>query len=225
MQNNNFLAKFQTYLKNNRLVRIYLLFILFSVLGAFLILLFIEKGDVVLQLNRLQTNFWNIFFIRATYFGEFWPTILLFFALLNKPRYELLAFALTIIVFLLALNIFKFHVFNEFERPMAVLKEFRLKAVPGVHPHKDHSFPSGHTTAAFAYSFYWFIALRRIPFISFIGLLLAYLVAVSRIYLVQHFFIDVVAGCVLGTFLATFVYFIVALNLKDHSFWKKKILN
>jgi membrane-associated phospholipid phosphatase len=61
-----------------------------------------------------------------------------------------------------------------------------------------HSFPSGHTTSAFAlatvlaYYFYSFGS-------QTVLLLLALLAGFSRIYLGQHFLTDVMAGMVLGT--------------------------
>ena len=65
-----------------------------------------------------------------------------------------------------------------------------------VHPLKDHSFPSGHTTAVFSVF---------IPFICYNPSLLAFLlplafcVGISRIYLGLHYPSDVFVGMCLGT--------------------------
>lgn len=69
------------------------------------------------------------------------------------------------------------------------------------------SFPSGHTTAAFA--LYGLLSLMLDPRVRQWGLLLAILaitVGFSRIYLVQHFLRDVLGGAVLGLILAWLVW-------------------
>jgi len=63
--------------------------------------------------------------------------------------------------------------------------------------HSSHSFPSGHTITAFAF----FLALAfftKRPAIHFLYFLLAVLVGYSRVYLSQHFAIDVLAGSFVG---------------------------
>ncbi len=62
-------------------------------------------------------------------------------------------------------------------------------------PLKDHSFPSGHTTAIFSVvspfvmTYYW-LGLILIPVAAIIG--------ISRMYLGLHYPSDVAAGCVIG---------------------------
>ena len=65
-----------------------------------------------------------------------------------------------------------------------------------LHPLKDPSFPSGHTTAAFAMLTPWMIAEPLlIPLLLPIGIG----VALSRIYFGLHFPSDTVAGALLGS--------------------------
>ena len=59
-----------------------------------------------------------------------------------------------------------------------------------------YSFPSGHTTASFAMVG---VALMRCKVITFMPILmLAMLIAFSRIYLRVHYLTDVIAGMILG---------------------------
>jgi undecaprenyl-diphosphatase len=63
-------------------------------------------------------------------------------------------------------------------------------------PLKDHSFPSGHTTAIFA----WLVPyMAAFPALSAVLLPLGCIVGFSRMYLGLHYPSDVVAGAVIGT--------------------------
>ena len=64
------------------------------------------------------------------------------------------------------------------------------------------SFPSGHTTSAFAMATVLAIYSQK-KYISFLLLIAATLVGYSRIYLAQHFPADVVMGAFIGTSMAT----------------------
>lgn len=89
----------------------------------------------------------------------------------------------------------------------AVLENFPLAGFP-----HDASFPSGHTLAAFEAAVPIFIRSKKwgIP-----ALVLAFGVALSRLYLTVHYPTDVLAGAILGTCFA-----ILASALTD-LIWKK----
>lgn len=78
----------------------------------------------------------------------------------------------------------------------------------------DFSFPSGHTLASFEASVAIFIRNRRF---GTAALILAVLVALSRLYLYVHFPSDVIAGAILGT-----VFAIVGTKLCDLIYSKIK---
>ena len=65
------------------------------------------------------------------------------------------------------------------------------------------SFPSGHTTTAFSF----FISLSFLfPKFRILFILLATLVAFSRVYLEAHFVSDVIAGAILGSLVSIWLY-------------------
>ncbi|MGG3280910.1 phosphatase PAP2 family protein [Paenibacillus solani] len=77
-------------------------------------------------------------------------------------------------------------------RPYLALEKVRFEKKPM----KDHSFPSGHSTAIFSIvTPFLFIT----PWLSLLLLLLALTVSLSRIYLGFHYPSDCLAGCFVGT--------------------------
>ncbi|MFN4084170.1 MAG: phosphatase PAP2 family protein [Bacteroidia bacterium] len=95
-------------------------------------------------------------------------------------------------------------IFSNFNRPyFFVDHKETIHHVLGLIPHLYNSFPSGHTTTAFMLFGMLSFRYGKIWLFLPIGLLVAY----SRIYLFQHFLIDVVVGSALGLTSATLVYF------------------
>jgi undecaprenyl-diphosphatase len=77
-------------------------------------------------------------------------------------------------------------------RPYLVLQDTKV----GRNPLKDYSFPSGHTTAVFSViTPFLFVS----GWLAFVLILMAFIVALSRIYLGLHYPSDCLAGCLIGT--------------------------
>jgi undecaprenyl-diphosphatase len=74
-------------------------------------------------------------------------------------------------------------------------------------PLKDHSFPSGHTTAVFSV-LVPFVILN--PFLAIVLIPLGLCVGISRIYLGLHYPSDVIAGGTLGAFFGTLCYYFLS---------------
>ena len=73
---------------------------------------------------------------------------------------------------------------------------YPLWQLMGAHTESDKSFPSGHTTAAFATMVPVFLQGRKR--VSWTALIFAFLMGLSRIYLVVHYPSDVLGGLVVG---------------------------
>lgn len=74
---------------------------------------------------------------------------------------------------------------------------YPLWQMMGAHTESDKSFPSGHTTAAFATMVPVFLQGRKR--VSWTALIFAFLMGLSRIYLVVHYPTDVIGGLIVGT--------------------------
>lgn len=83
----------------------------------------------------------------------------------------------------------------------------QLWLLVGQHTESDFSFPSGHTTAATAAMLGLFLATPKRK--SWVALLFALCMGISRIYLGVHYFTDVLAGFAAGAIGAVVAYFIV----------------
>ena len=124
-------------------------------------------------------------------------------------------------------SLLKSLVFYEVVRPMlhfhALQQEFY--SVEGVSLLLHHSFPSGHTTAAFAV-FTYLALISKAAYLDLIYLLLAVLAGWSRIYLGQHFLVDVLAGALIGTLVSAIVFYLTdrALDAKRRSWLGRSIM-
>ncbi|HYX08538.1 MAG TPA: phosphatase PAP2 family protein, partial [Bacteroidales bacterium] len=94
--------------------------------------------------------------------------------------------------------VMKRFIFTNALRPYKIFADTPgLHLVEGVKMYANHSFPSGHTASAFGMFFIlsWLVPQRYLKILFF---LLAFLVAYSRMYLSEHFLIDVTVGSVIG---------------------------
>jgi len=80
-----------------------------------------------------------------------------------------------------------------------------LVPVEGVPMLASYSFPSGHSMAAFALATYFALMLQSKGY-SALLIVMAFLTALSRIYLGQHFLVDALAGSMIGVIIATAFY-------------------
>lgn len=168
---------------------------LLTVLAALSVV--IPKGDDVRWINGHHTPFLDTCFSLITNLGDglvMIPVLLAF--LLIRFRYCLMLLIIAIGHGVLA-SIFKRFLFAGLERPRAFLGDELLHFVPGITVHSAHSFPSGHTATAFCTALLIALVTRH-QAVRVVALLLALLVGYSRIYLGQHFLIDVAGGAVLG---------------------------
>lgn len=188
------------------------------VLFVGLVFLFIyAKGDFVLFMNNKASEFYDSFFMFITLLGLGGVFVLpILFALFVRYSYAIagvIALALTG----LFTYLFKQVLFNGMPRPTAFFKNNELQHfIEGFEYHGHNSFPSGHTMTAFALVLFVAIIVNRKAW-SIPLLILGVLIGVSRVYLLQHFLMDIVAGSFLGV-ICTILGFWISTNGLERKF-------
>jgi len=195
---------FRKFLKTNATVIIAYGFLL-AVAG--IVQIFCRQGIVILWVNKHHSAWADVFFKYATYLGDGRFCVAVGLVALGWSRRKGALILATFVVSGLVSQLIKTQFFSQEPRPGQYFAKtlHYLHRVEGVELHLWNSFPSGHTTSAFAlYTLLVFWA--KSPILKCFWLLLAVVVAYSRMYLLQHFLVDVWAGSLLGTAVAVIFY-------------------
>lgn len=168
-------------------------------LATFALVLLIPKADLHLKCNALNAPWLDLFFKYITYAGDGVFAISIALVLMFwKLRYGIF-----IIVSYLSSGIFvqlgKRFLFADMKRPSAFFEGLAdLHFVEGVVLHSKRTFPSGHTATAFGL-FACLALLAKKSSYQFFFFMMAVVVAYSRVYLSQHFVVDILVGSIIGT--------------------------
>lgn len=162
----------------------------------FVLLMYYGKINCHLLLNSFHTTIGDYFFKYITEVGGSIPFIIL--GLLLFYNYRNFIF-LGLSQGLSSLITFIIKRVMQIPRPSVIFNELgiELPVVDGVDLHHSLSFPSGHTTTAFA-TFFVLAVIIKNKYIKLLCLIIALLGGYSRIYLSQHFITDVLAGALIG---------------------------
>ncbi len=167
-------------------------------------------GNEIIYFNSWRTEPWNSVFRFFTHLGEGWAYTFfaVFMVLAGRYRYALLI----VVAGLITLPVqYALKDVIAIDRPLTYFeKQHRIQEVTrvtGVILNSGQtSFPSGHTLGAFAlYSVLAMIFAEFKPRLGVLFALLGACVAISRIFLVQHFLEDVLSGGLLGLLVGEFV--------------------
>ncbi len=223
---------------------------LILIIALGLALLCIPKGNLHLLLCDRHTHARDIFYRYYTHVAEWFPYIvclaLIFFSRLGEG----LCASTAMLGSTLTTQLFK-HIIRA-PRPVTWfstnMPEVQLPLVEGVKMNRWLSFPSGHTTAFFALAFILSIVagnylinkncqsgnqngpsrnkiyLAQVFLIQVVLFIMAATGGYSRIYLCQHFALDVLAGIVVGV-LISLISYVVFYQYKDRNWYNYRILS
>ena len=199
-----------------------MIFIAWVILCLF-ILIYFGNTDFSQWINQFNLPFFDFFFKSITYLGDGVTALLIVLVLccvrLDYGFISAVVFSLSAIT----TQILKRYIFEDVPRPFLVFKEQidmgQWHLIDGVEMHQLYSFPSGHTTIIFSICILLSLILNQKKY-NYFFFLIAFLVGVSRVYLSQHFLIDVFVGSLIGSTITIFTFLFLRnrLNgLKKHS--------
>ncbi len=213
------MARLSTHLSQQR--AFFLAFLLLW-LVALIPQLYHSQDALFLVVNHHNSPLLDRLFFYLTWLGDGLTALLLVIVLLFISYRQAILGALMFIFTAILAQLLKNLAFADHFRPMKTLAgSAGLHIPPGVELLYNHSFPSGHTTTAFAMATFAVLAWRGR--LWWLWLLLAAGVGYSRIYLTHHYPADVLAGAMLGTVGGLLVYVLADQRLPA-TLDKKKLL-
>jgi len=167
-----------------------------------------NKAELHLISNNVNSLFFDQFFRYATWLGDGVMIAIAGVVLLFVRFRYAIAFLIGSLVTAGIVNLFKKVLLDDMYRPSKYFELYesaKLHLVEGVNLHSLQSFPSGHTATAFSVFFFLALILKSKP-LKLSMFLLAIIVAYSRVYISQHFLIDITAGSVIAVLTMFFTY-------------------
>jgi membrane-associated phospholipid phosphatase len=156
--------------------------------------LFWGKNEAFLYLNANLGLLADKVFEYSSYLAEGWIWIPYFIVLVGLYKKDTAFILMNFLISTLLTQFAKNFIFGTAMRPMASgLDATQIHSVPGVEIHTFNSFPSGHTATAFTL-FILTTYLFPNKYALSIGIVYALVCAYSRIYLAQHFPLDLAGG-------------------------------
>jgi membrane-associated phospholipid phosphatase len=163
----------------------------------------IGKIRFFLMLNTDLGKAADYFFAAFTYLGNgiMWIAVLVITLYLLKRKQALLLLVSSFIITTILTQLCKYFIFSNEPRPVTAIADHTIihfVNILGQEPAAISSFPSGHTATAFTFYLLFCVLINRKWWV-FTGLIYALLAGYSRIYLAQHFPVDVAAGMIVAT--------------------------
>lgn len=189
-----------------------------------LCLLLFDKGELVLWFSHHQTELGDFLMKHLTIMGDgmlFVPFILSTLFISYRHAISAVMSGLILTTFI---NIMKGFFFRDEPRPREYFKymEPPLNLVDGVDVHLLHTFPSGHAATAAAILFLTALFAKR-DIVTWICIVFAWLIAITRVYLAQHFMLDVVFGHLFGCGAALIAFVVTKTWLADKTWASRRL--
>ena len=179
--------------------KIYFTGLIIVLLLSAVFLIFNGKTAAFISLNSYHSFLLNVFFINYTFIGDGVFTLCLIAAMFFyfKKKQEAMAMFYSFIISTFFVQVIK-NILNADGLKLFFEAGQYLNFTDSVSLANSTSFPSGHTAAAFAIATVMVLMMKNKSWQLFI-LIAAILVGYSRMYLAQHFLIDIIIGSLTGS--------------------------
>lgn len=193
------------------------------VLGIALVV--VPKGELHLLLCQPHTAFLDTWMPRYSNLVDWLPYLLIVLLLFYRAGWSVFLAGNMLLTTVIVQTIK--HIVNA-PRPLTWfatnMPDATLPLVEGVKMNYWLSFPSGHTTTFFALFFTLSLLImdshvRGKNIYAFLCFVLAAIGAYTRIYLSQHFALDIFAGILIAVVSTLILYYFLVLKTKDTLFW------
>lgn len=190
----------------NKIPLFIILTIVFAIIGIGLHFFYFKiKASDVIFVNSFHSPKLDSFFYIITQSAEsiFLPAVIILLSIFYKK--ELWHIGVSQVLIIIVVNIIKTIVKSK--RPIEYLKDnINIHLLQGLYINKLYSFPSGHTAAAFTLACSLALVFPKYKWLHIILFIWAALVGISRMYLVQHFLIDISFGAIFGTGISFIIF-------------------
>ena len=164
----------------------------------FLVTYLTSREVVFLYLNKDLGKLADVFFNFCSQLAEGWIWIPYFIIVFGWLKKDAIFILINFLISTLLTQLPKNFIWANISRPMASnIPHETIHTVKGVEIHLWNSFPSGHTATAFSL-FLLTVFLFPKKSVLIVGLLYAIACGYSRVYLGQHFPLDVAGGIIVA---------------------------
>lgn len=194
----------------SRSVAVFLIITILLAIPAHILAYSQDKLLLHAALNSYHPPVLDVIASYLTHLADGWvPALIALALLLTKDVRSFLMVGLSAGLSALIVQFLKRMIFGEWDRPFMYKDDLGdMGWVIGIEMNHHFSFPSGHSTAAFSTCMAVAIIVAQVRW-SIILALAAAVLAFTRVYLSQHFLIDIAAGALIGSASATIIYFIL----------------
>jgi membrane-associated phospholipid phosphatase len=190
---------------------------LFFFLTVSILMLTYRKAELMQWVNAHNSPVADLFFENITYLGDgAFAVIVIIILLFRSFRFALMGIA-SFVLSTLVVRVLKEFVFSGSLRPLKYFEHstWQYRIIDGLDIHSYNSFPSGHSTTAFAV-FCLLALLDERKSRGWFFALMAVVTAYSRVYLFQHFVEDVYVGSIIGTVSSVVVFLLLSRYWDQH---------
>lgn len=159
---------------------------------------FFPKGHLELWTNQFHNPVFDFFFFYWTHLGDAFLFVWLIPIVALKRLSYGIFMTISALLQALVIAICKKGIFKGAPRPAEFLQGVDFHQVPGLNLHHWNSFPSGHTATAMGIATALMLIFHKDKSLKNAFLVTGLLVAFSRVYLMQHFYLDILVGSLVG---------------------------